>query len=208
MYFDIAFFLRKHGNEGPRKLTKNSFDLKLTSEGKEYWELNYNESTKKSQGDDYNEMNEQATLLAQLGKCRCPVNSFKLYISKLTKLECFFQAPNPYYNKPSDCWYKASPVGKNMIGKFLKQICENSGLTRIYSNHCIRGTTATAMHKSGYSLHDIPQITKHKNLESLKCYLEKHTIEDMENYSDSLLMYVSKEDSKSHNNTHTDDEDF
>ena len=35
--------------------------------------------------------------------------------------------------------------------------------------------TATAMYKSGYSLHEIVQVTRHKNIENLKCYLEKLT---------------------------------
>ena len=47
------------------------------------------------------------------------------------------------------------------------------------------------MYKSGYSLHDIVQVTKHKNIESLKYYLQQPTLEDMENYSDSLFKYTS-----------------
>ena len=164
VYFDIAFFLGKRGQEGLRKLTKDSFELKVTSEGKEYFEMKFNESTKKSQGDNYNEMNEQPILLAQPGKRCCPVKSLKLYLSKLTKIDALFQCPNAHYQFPKSRWDKASPVGENTIAKFLKQICEFSGLKKVYTNHCIRGTTATAMYKSGYSLHNINQVTKHKNL--------------------------------------------
>ena len=118
VYFDIAFFLGKWGQEGMRQLKKDSFDLKVTSEGKGYLELKYNESIKKLQGDNYNEMNEQPILLAQPGKHCCPVNSFKLYLSKLTKIEPLFQALNPYFKRPTTHkWYKASPVGGNTIGK-------------------------------------------------------------------------------------------
>ena len=69
------------------KLKKNSFELKVTSDGKEYLEMNYNRATKKSQGDDNNEVNHTPILLAQMGKRCCPVNSFKLYLSKVTHLE-------------------------------------------------------------------------------------------------------------------------
>ena len=48
----------------------------------------------------------------------------------------------------------------------------------------MRGAIATAMYISGYSLHDIAQVTRHKNLESLKDYFQKPAVEDMENYSD------------------------
>ena len=137
IYFDIAFFLGKRGLEGLRKLTKNCFEL--TSDGKEYLELKFNESTKKSQGDENREMNEQPILLAQPGKRCCPVNSFKLYKSKLTHIDALFQTPNPNFKYLGDKWYKATPVGENIIGKFLKKICEYSGLNKIYTNHCVRG---------------------------------------------------------------------
>ena len=214
IFFEISFFLGKRGLEGLRDLKKDSFQLKATSEGKEYYELTFNEATKKSQGDDNNEMNDQPILLAQEGKRRCPVNSLKLYLSKLSHINALFQKPNANFKYPNHKWYHATPVGENTIGKFLKHICENAGLNRIYMNHCIRGTTATAMHRSGYSLHDIAQVTRHKNIESLKFYLQQPTIADMENYSESLFRYAEKttekgkkdNNSNNNNNSNSDDE--
>ena len=98
------------------------------------------------------------------------------------------------FKYPDDKWYKNSPVGENTIGKFMKEISKNAGLSVIYTNHCIRGTTAMAMHRSGYSLHEIAQVTCHKNIESLKYYLEKPTLEDMQNYSTSLFDYSCKKE--------------
>ena len=48
------------------------------------------------------------------------------------------------------------------------------------------------MKKAGYSLHDITQVRKHKNIESLRHYLDKPTREDMENYTESLFRYTEK----------------
>ena len=104
-------------------------------------------------------MTEQPILLSQLGKRRCPVTSFKLFLSKLTQLPDLFQQPNPNYKKPGDKWYKESPVGEGTIAKFMKEISKNVGLSYTYTNHCIRGTTTIAMHTSGYSLHEIAQVT-------------------------------------------------
>ena len=56
------------------------------------------------------------------------------------------------------------------------------------------------MHQSGYSLHGIASVTKHKNTESLKFYLEQLTLDDMENYSDSLFKYTGP--------TNDSDDDF
>ena len=111
----------------------------------------------------------------------------------------FYQMPNPYF-KATGQWYKATPVGENSIGKFLKKICKNSGLNTTYTNHYLRGTAATAMHKSWYSLHEIAQVTRHKNLESLKHYLAKPTIDDMENYSNSFFQYTSNDNNKNSDN--------
>ena len=192
VYFDIAYFLGKIAKEGLRALTKDSFSIKTNDEGREYLELSYNEATKKSQGDDNYEMNNQPIILSQTENAKCPVKSYKLYVSKLTDLKAFFQKPNPYFKKITDPWYHKSPVGENTIGEFMKNISKNAGLSIIYTNHCVRGTTATAMHRSGYSLHDIAAVTKHKNIESLKFYLEQPTLDDMQNYSESLFQYTDK----------------
>ena len=57
------------------------------------------------------------------------------------------------------------------------------------------------MQKTGYSLTEIAWVIKHKNLESLKRYLDKPTMEDRENFSKDLFKYTG--------NTNTDsDDDF
>ena len=111
-----------------RQLTKESFALKINVDGSEYIEMTYNKSTKKSQGDDNNEMNEQPILLHQESR-RCPVTSFKFYLLKLTYLKDLFQAPNPHFSNSRDAWYKRSPIIENSIGKFMKEISKNAGLS-------------------------------------------------------------------------------
>ena len=80
----------KRGTEGTRNLKKNSFDILTNSDGREYLDLKYNESTKKSDGTDKNEIRDNPILLSQPGSCRCPVTSFKLYLEKLTKIDDLF----------------------------------------------------------------------------------------------------------------------
>ena len=72
----------KRGAEGLRALQKNSFEILKNNEGREYLKLKYNKATKKSDGTD-NEIRDNNILLSMPGSRRCPVASFKLYISKL-----------------------------------------------------------------------------------------------------------------------------
>ena len=174
-----------------RSLKQNSFRFGTTDTGHQFVTLAFNESTKKSQGDDSKEIKENAIILSQPELCQYPVTSFKLYMSKLNPtLEAFFQQPNPSFKHPNDDWYKASPVGINTIGKFLSSISKSAGLSQIYTNYSIRGTTINGMKSCGYTLPEIASVTKHKNLESVKIYLQKPTLEDKQDFSDSLFKYA------------------
>ena len=165
----------KREKEGLRELTKSSFSIKQNSQGCKYLELNYNEAAKKSQGGDINEMNDQAIILAKPGNGKCLIYSYKLYMSKLTEITDFFQQPNSFFKKPSNPWYIRNPFGENTIGKIMSLISANAGLSVTCTNHCVRGTTATDIHRMGYSLHYIASVTNHKNLESLNYYLAQPT---------------------------------
>ena len=156
---------------------------------------------KKSQGHESNESNPKPIVLLQPGNPMCPVNTYKLYISKLyPKCDAFFQNTNQYYRLPKDKWYKNMPADINTIGNFLKTISELAGLSYIYTNHCIRGTTVSAMKCAGYSLQDIAYVLGHKNLETLKHYLDKPTLNDKENFADDLFKYTG--------NSNLDDSDM
>ena len=68
-------------------------------------------------------------------------------------------------------------------------ISQSANLSKRYTNHKIKGATATAMKKAGHTLEEIAFMTKHKNLESLKLYLAKLTMEEKENFSKLLCNY-------------------
>ena len=188
VFFDLMYFTGRRGKEGLRSLTKKSFDLKTSPDGKEYIEINFNEATKKNQGDSTSSLadnlhNEHAIISEQEGSVRCPVNSFKHYMENLNdKCEAFFQYPNK--NKDG---YDNKPIGKNSLGSMMKTISEKAKLSKVYTNHCIHKTTATGMHHQGYSLKEIANVTKHKNLQSLEHYIGGPTHDDKEGYSTALF---------------------
>ena len=65
------------------------------------------------------------------------------------------------------------------------------------------GTTATGMKCQGHSLEEIAYILKHKNLESLKHYLDAPILKDKENYAESLFKYTNDETEKKKKETTT-----
>ena len=190
VFFDIMYFMGRQAKEGLRNLTKESFGLKKSANGSEYIEINFNETTKKNQGDSTssateNLHNNHAIIAEQEGDVRCPVNSFKHYLENLNdKCEAFFQHPDKY-NKI----YENRPIGKNTLGEMMKTISKNAKLSKIYTNHCIRKTTATGMHRQGFSLKEISNVTKHKNLQSLEHYISGPNHNDKKEYADALFSY-------------------
>ena len=51
VFFDLLFYTGRCGKEGLRKLKKDSFQIKTSAGGFEYYEVTFNEVTKKNQGD-------------------------------------------------------------------------------------------------------------------------------------------------------------
>ena len=192
MFFDIVYYTGRRGKEGLRNLLKSSFQLKVGPDGVEYLEMTYNEKTKKNQGDSTSASvdalhNDRNIISAQGGEL-CPVETYKIYTSLLNKdLNAFFQYPSD-----DKKYFTAKVVGKNTIGTLMSEISTQAGLSKTYPNHAIRKTTVTAMKRSGFSLQDIANVTKHKNLDSLKHYMSAPTHQDKERYVSALHNYGCK----------------
>ena len=176
VFFDIVYYTGCRGKEGLRSLDKKSFEIKTGTDGLDFIELTFNEKTKKNQGHENSSAqnalhNDHHIISTQENNPLCPVESFKNYISRLNQ-ECdaFFQ-----YNSNDKTGYDNNPVGKNSLATMMKEISEDAKLSRIYTNHCIRKTTAMALHCQGFDVSEIQNVTKHKNLDSLKHYIAKPT---------------------------------
>ena len=187
----MIYYTGRRGKEGLRDLNKDSFDLKVGPDGKEYIQINFNEKTKRNQGDSnsaaVNALHNDKHIISAIEGELCPVRSYKSYVSRLNpKQIAFFQKPSQ--NKK---FYTAQCVGKNPLGAMMTEISKNAKLSRIYTKHQIRKTTATALHRSGFSLQEIANVTKHKNLDSLKHYVAGPSHSDKENYNEALHSYGS-----------------
>ena len=194
IFFDIVYYTGRRGKEGLRDLNKKSFEIKTGSDGLDYIELTFNEKTKKNQGDQNSTgqdalHNDHHIISAQPGNILCPVKSFKTYISLLNpESDVFFQ----YASKDKKS-YDKKPIGKNTLATMMKEISTDAKLSKIYTNHCIHKTTATAMKRQGFDLNEIQNVTKHKNLDSLKHYISGPTYKEKQSYDEALLNYVENE---------------
>ena len=165
--------------------------MKTSVDGEDYVQLTFNEKTKKNQGDQMSSgqlalHNDNHIISAQENKTLCPVESFKMYVSLLNhECDAFFQYPSR--NNKS---YDNKPVGKNSLATMMKEISEHANLSRIYTNHCIQKMMATVLHRQGFDLNEIQNVTKHKNLDSLKHYISAPTYKEKKNYNNALLQYA------------------
>ena len=194
VFFDIVYYTGRRGKEGLRDLDKNSFEIKTGSDGLDYIELTFNEKSKKNQGDQNSSgqdslHNDHHIISAQPGNILCPVKSFKKYISLLhPETDVLFQYPS----KSKKC-YDKKPIWKNSLATMMKEISEDAKLSKIYTNHCIHKTRATAMKRQGFDLNEIQNVTKHKNLDSLKHYIAGPTYKEKQSYNEALLNYAENE---------------
>jgi hypothetical protein len=106
--------------------------VKIDADGRKYVTIVYNEMDK----------NKGQYMFARPNDPNCPVRSFELYINKLNpKCEAFLQRPDARY-KLKTVWFVNAPLGIHTISNMLKNICQDSGVANLYTNHCIKATTA------------------------------------------------------------------
>ena len=197
VFFDLLYHTGRRGKEGLRYLKRSSFEVKKNPAGRRYIEITFNEATKKNQGGDASAKNDSfhnnhAIINEQPGDDLCPVSSMVHYI------ENTHEEVDSLFQKPSKCrtTYDKQVIGKNPLGDMMKTISKAAGLSKEYTNHQIRKTTATALARSGFTLKEISNVTKHKNLESLKYYIGGPTLDEKETYSNALHEYAQKSTSK------------
>ena len=176
IFWDIMYYTGRRGKEGLRSLEKDSFVIKNSPDQSEFIEITFNEKTKKNQGDSLSATgnalhNDHHIITAIPNSPLCPVETFKRYMDLLhPQNKAFFQKPN----KTKTAFTK-EVLGKNTLGEMMKVISTVANLSKTYTNHQIRKTTATGMRRSGFTLEQIANVTKHKNLDSLKHYVDAPT---------------------------------
>ena len=215
IYLYIGFCLGRHGKEGLRELTINSFEINASPEGRCYIKMIHKETTKKSQGHEpmnsknlYKDDNNKL-IVEQPGNPRCPVASFEKYLARIDhSIDVLFQQPKKNIHlKDTEIWYHKKVVRKETISTWLKTISTESKCSQIYTNHCLRKTTANSMKKSrkNYSIPTIASVLGHHNYQSLESYVEEPDDEERIDFCDSLFDYTGANENEESSLNNADD---
>ena len=150
--------------------------------------MTYNEADKTHKGIDQRVSNKNPGMFAVPAlEEECPVDSFELYVSKLNPdCDAFFQHPVSKGVAREDIWYANKPIGLNYLKSMMSKISEAAGLSQRYTNHCIRGSSATILGHAGLPSQAIMTVPGHRNESSLKSYINSTSVAQKEKMSTLL----------------------
>ena len=160
-----------------------SFTLRTNENGRQYVTIADHELEKTHQGVNQKERGRDSRLYEQLNDPKCPVVSFKKYVSKLNPGcdACFFSGPKPQITVPSGMW-----IGKKKLSTMKKEISGKAQLSRADTNHCLCVTSARVLSKNDFTLNDIRSITGHRCVDGVLISVEGTS--DAQRYKMELCM--------------------
>ena len=159
VFFDIMTHFRRRGREGLWSLKPTSFKFVTDSDGHRYVAMAYNEADKTHHGVDSKEKPKAPRMYETTGES-CPVRAFEKYLSKLNpENDALFQKPLVKHHKDGPVWYSKIPVGVNQLYDFMPRLSAEAGLSRRYTNHCIRAMVASTLCDAGVSNMGIMYVT-------------------------------------------------
>lgn len=166
VFVDFMIMFCNRGRENLRDITKQDFIFNNEGNCISMRDM----ATKNHKGDE-NELNEsQGGRIVKTGTTQCPYLSFNKYISALhPDCNAFFQRPKRILTPEATVWYDNSPIGRNTLGDKMKQLSTEAGLSRIYTNHCLRATSITILNDC-YEARHVMTVSGHKSESSLRHY--------------------------------------
>ena len=191
VWFELMLFICRRGRENLRELKKDHFVIERDENGRQYVTQAVDELTKKSR-EDCTASRADAGRMYETGNQNCPVSSFQKYLSKLNPdCEFLFQTPKPSApTTEGSPWFKKCPIGKNTLGTAMVRLSKSAGLSKIYTNHCLRATCISILDREGFENRDICQISGHANESSLASYTGRVTDSKKQQMSDALVRAI------------------
>ncbi|XP_062596175.1 uncharacterized protein LOC134257604 [Saccostrea cucullata] len=163
VFVHYMLYFCNRGRENLIGLRISDFSTGTDSEGRRFIFKQRDHATKNHKDD---ESNSQGGRMYELkDQPHCPYSSFVTYIEKLNKdLDVLWQRPS---NK-SQLKYDKVAVGKNTLAEKMKNLSKNAGLSKIYTNHCLRATSITELDRSGFEARHITSISGHQSESSIR----------------------------------------
>uniref|UniRef100_A0A1I8H3P6 Phage_integrase domain-containing protein n=1 Tax=Macrostomum lignano TaxID=282301 RepID=A0A1I8H3P6_9PLAT len=94
-------------------------------------------------------------------------------------------------------WYSSTCVlGKNTLNEMMKKISDRAGLSRVYTNHCIRSTTVPNLVDNGHTMEEIKAVTGHRSNDSVSRYTKRISEKRKINVSHSLTAGLHQDSTK------------
>ncbi|CAG2211426.1 KCTD1_15 [Mytilus edulis] len=184
VWFDILLGFGRRGRENQRTFTDKTFAINQDDRGFKYIEMVVSETTKNHRGGLGDDNFEKSPRVYATYKQGCPVESFEFYMDKRNpKSDCFFQLPRIKILDSDNTWYTSRPYGIRMLNDMMKSISKDAGLSKVYTNHCVRATTINVLAHSGVSDREIMKITGHKCERSLNSYHSDSSDKQKRDYS-------------------------
>jgi hypothetical protein len=176
--FDLRFFLCRRGNENVYEMTKTTFEVTTDP----YTGLKYvykaQDELDKNHGADSTDI-VSGVMQEMKGSPSCPVSSFLKYIEALHP-DCpyLWQRPKSTAECRSadekgndlNCYYYNQCVSENTLGAFMNRMSHLCDLSCVYTNHCIRVTGTTFLHRQNFSAKQVMSVTGHKSVNTLALY--------------------------------------
>ena len=147
VWFHVVLYSCRRGRELQRNLKPTSFAFAVDEQGKRYVTVTHDETTKNHPGGLQDRSSFEKT--ARMYEKESETDGYRalsLYISKLKpKCEALFQQPRRDWNESviHNIWYENRPLGVNSLGNMTKEISTKAKLSKVYTNHCVRGTAIT-----------------------------------------------------------------
>ena len=178
VWFNNTLHFGWRARDEHRKLQQGDLQLKKEEgpSGREYvmWVTERGSKTRTGAKDKMPERHFNPRMYATNTE-RCPVKMYKTYLDRIPESKRSTDSPFylAYICKPkTTVWYKASPLGINSLGNFMKDMAAKASLEGRHTNHSARRTMITKLRHENINPLDIAQLSGHKNLKSLDSYSE------------------------------------
>ncbi|KAL9957133.1 hypothetical protein ACROYT_G038735 [Oculina patagonica] len=194
VWFFCTLYWCRRGSEGQRLLRRDSFQFEKDADGIEYVTMSHEELSKNHHG-GFNDKTskERKTRLYSTGQDGDAFSCFRKYVNKLNpKQEAFFQKPRANFQQSDQVCYENKPFGTNKLPGIMKQISIGAGLSKSYTNHCVRATAITLWSDSCVPARHIMSISGHANEQSLASYNSRPSTDQLKNCFDILSHALQK----------------